>query len=581
LIRLFFPALFVLSGVLAGCALRPVPGAGLTAQATDSTLEERARQVFGDSNLPGRSLDEELLYKFLLAEIAGQRGNMPLAAQAYLELARTTRDPRVARRATEVALYAKLNDIALEAARIWLAGEKDSTAARQTLATLLVNARDLNAAKPLLVEMLAAQPAEAGTVLLQLQGILSRHPDKAAAYELVRELARPYAALPEAQLSLAQAAHAAGRNDAAVAATKEAMRLRPDWEQAALFHAQLLARESRDSSLAYLNNFLAAHPNAQEVRLNYARALIGEKRYPEARGEFQTLMAANADNADLAFTIALLSLQINDYEAADSQLRKVLDLGYKDPDTVRFQLGQVNEELKRKDEAARWYRAVEGGDQYTAAHARYALMLARDKKLDEARAYLRQLQPKSEMQRIQIVQAEAQVLREVKQYQASYEVLKTALEGQPDQVDLLYDVALAAEKIDRLDVVETSLRRLVTLKPDHAQAWNALGYTLADRTNRLTEARDYIEKAHNLSPDDPFILDSLGWVHYRLGNHQQGIDYLRRAYEQRRDPEIAAHLGEVLWARGKRDEGERVWRDSLREYPDSEELQKIIRKFIK
>ncbi|HWQ38302.1 MAG TPA: tetratricopeptide repeat protein [Burkholderiales bacterium] len=554
-------------------------GAQWTAQAEEGSLEERARRVFADSALPARNLDEEVLYKFLLAEIAAQRGNMQVAAQAYLDLAKTTRDPRVARRATEVALSGKLNDVALQAARIWLNVEKNSAAARQTIATLLINARDLQAAKPLLAEVLASEKKNVGASLMQLQGVLGRHPDKAAVYELVRELVQPYARQPEAQLVLAQAAQAANRNEAALAASREALRLRPDWEQAALLHAQILARESRGQSLDFLKEFLVLNAQAQEVRLNYARGLIAEKRYPEARAQFQTLLAAHADNADLAFTVALLSMQMSDYEAADLQLRRVLELGYKDPDTVRFQLGQVNEELKRKEEAGRWYRTVEGGDQYAAAHARYALLLARDQKVAEAREYLRALKPQNETQRIQIVQAEAHVLREVRQYQASYDVLRQALEQQPDHLDLLYDIALAAEKLDRLDVVESSLRRLIALKPDHAQAWNALGYTLADRTDRLTEAREYIEKALQLAPDDPFILDSLGWVHYRLGNHQQGIEYLRRAFEQRRDPEIAAHLGEVLWVQGRREEAERIWREALSEHPDSEELHKVMRRF--
>lgn len=554
-------------------------GAQWTAQAEDGGLEERARRVFGDSALPARNLDEELLYKFLLAEIAAQRGNMQVAAQAYLDLAKTTRDPRVARRATEVALSGKLNDVALQAARIWLNVEKNSAAARQTIAALLVNARDLQAAKPLLAEVLASEKKNVGASLMQLQSVLGRHPDKAAVYEVMRELVQPYVRQPEAQFVLAQAAQAANRNEAALAASREALRLRPDWEQAALLHAQILARESRSQSLDFLKEFIALNTQAQEVRLNYARGLIAEKRYPEARAQFQTLLASNADNADLAFTVALLSMQMNDYEAADIQLRRVLELGYKDPDTVRFQLGQVNEELKRKEEAGRWYRAVEGGDQYAAAHARYALLLARDQKVVEAREYLHSLKPQNETQRIQIVQAEAHVLREVKQYQASYDVLRQALEEQPDHPDLLYDLALAAERLDRLDVVESSLRRLIMLKPDHAQAWNALGYTLADRTDRLTEAREYIEKALQLAPDDPFILDSMGWVHYRLGNHEQGIDYLRRAFEQRRDPEIAAHLGEVLWVQGRREEAERIWREALSEHPDSEELQKVIRRF--
>jgi tetratricopeptide (TPR) repeat protein len=171
-------------------------------------------------------------------------------------------------------------------------------------------------------------------------------------------------------------------------------------------------------------------------------------------------------------------------------------------------------------------------------------------------------------------------MREAKDYKESYEILKQALDAQPDHPELLYDAALAAEKLDRIDVAETNLRRLIVLKPDHAQAYNALGYTLADRTDRLAEARDYIEKALKLSPEDPFILDSMGWVEYRLGNYAQGLQYLQRAYQQRPDPEIAAHLGEVLWTKGKKSEAEKVWRDSLRDNPDSEELQKVIKKFM-
>jgi tetratricopeptide (TPR) repeat protein len=587
---LSLPPLLVFAAIGFGCAhtdrhegmpAQALSGPEVMVQADDNDFEERARRVLGDASLPARNLDEELLYKFLLAEIASQRENLQVAAQAYLDLAKNTRDPRVARRATEVALQARRNDIALESARIWLAAENNSAAARQTLATLLVNARDLGAAKPLLVEALAASRDNVGPALMQLQSVLGRHPDKQAVYQLVSELVRPYAQAPEAQFALAQSAHAANRNEAALAASREALRLRPDWEQAALLHAQLLARDSREKSLDFLKEFLAANNQAQEVRLNYARGLIGEKRYPDARAQFEVLLASNADNPDLAFTVALLSMQMNDYQSADAQLRKVLELGYKDPDTVRYQLGQVNEELKRNDEAARWYRRVESGDQYAAAQARYALMLARDQRIEEARDYLHSLKPQTDAQRIQLVQAEAHVLREVKQYQAAYDVLQQALDQQPDNLDLLYDSALAAEKLNRLDVVESNLRRLVTLKPDHAQGWNALGYTLADRTDRLKEAREYIEKALQLAPDDPFILDSMGWVHYRLGNHQLAVDYLRRAFEERPDPEIAAHLGEALWMQGRRDEAQRVWRDSLRDYPASDELQKVIHRFVK
>jgi tetratricopeptide (TPR) repeat protein len=583
------PVLVILVAALGAACAQPGVRQGadgtaaLTAQAGNA-YEDRARRVLGTGDAATRSLglNEDLLYKFLLAEIAGQRGNSQLAAQAYLDMARSTRDPRIVRRATEIALYAKLDELALEAARIWLEVEGESPAARHTLATLLVNSRDLQAAKPLFVEILAAAPVEEiGPTLLQVQGAIGRASDRKAANILIRDLTEPYLNRPEAHFARAQGAAAAEDYPAALAAIRQALLLKPDWDQAALAQSQLLAREDRAAGLRSLDEFLQAHPNSQEIRLNYARGLIGERLYSEAREQFQKLLEANVENADLAFTVALLSVQINDLESADRQLKQALSLGYKDPDAVRFQIAQVNEELKRLDEAAQWYRSVEAGDQYVASHARYAVILARQARVEEARAYLRELNPRNEPQRIQLVQAEAQLLREVREYQESYDVLRRALDAQPDHPDLLYDVALAAEKVDRLDVVEASLRKLIALQPEHAQAYNALGYTLADRTDRFAEAYDYIEKALELSPGDPFILDSMGWVKFRMGHIAEGLEYLRRAYEQRPDPEIAAHLGEALWAKGQREEAQQVWQEALKAHPDSVELQKVIRRFLK
>ena len=559
---------------------------GASVQADPENFEAQARQVFGTkslarTDLPERSLDADFLYKFLLAEIAGQRGDYKLAAQAYLEMAKTSRDPRIARRATEVALYGRHSDIAVEAAKLWLETENDSAAARQTLAALYVNANDLPSAKPLLQKMLAADRDNIGQSLSQLYPLLNKHADKNAVLALIKELTKPYSDRPEARLSVAEALLAANKYDAALAEIREAMRLRADWEAGALFQAQLLSRESHVKALDYLKTFLTANPKAQEIRLAYARQLINDKKFPEARAEFEKLLDGSPNNGDIAVTVALLSVQMNDLDVAEVQLKRVLEMDYKDPDAVRFHLGQVNEERKRFDEAAKWYLSVEDGEQFVPAHARYAAMLARQGKLAEARAHLQNLVPQTDAQRVQILQSEAQLLREAKDYQGSFDILKRALEVQPDQPELLYDVALAAEKIDRIDIVETNLRRLIVLKPDHAQAYNALGYTLADRTDRLSEARDYIEKALKLSPEDPFILDSMGWVEYRLGHVAQGLQYLERAFQQRPDPEIAAHLGEVMWTKGDQPGAEKVWRDALRDNPENDELQKVIKKYLR
>jgi tetratricopeptide (TPR) repeat protein len=559
----------------------------LQAQATEQeeSFEERAAQVFmkdgaNNPNLPKRALEPQVLYKFLVAELAAQRGNFAVAAQAYLDIAKLTRDPRLARRATEVATYGRLNDVALQAARLWIEVDKDSPQAKQSLVGVLVQT-DAGQAKPYLEDMLKGEGKNVGQALLQLGNLFARTPDKMTVYEVVKDLCRPYKELPEGQLALSQAAFAANKYDNALVAVREALRIRPGWEVAVLFQAQMLQHESRGKALDYLKGYLDANPASQDVRLNYGRLLIAEKKFAEARLQFQKLLDENPGNPDVALTVGLLAMQANDHASAEKALKLALEQNYKDPDQVRVYLGQLSEDGKRYDEALKWYGAVGEGEQYISAHTRYAVVLARQGKLAEARTHIKQLTAQNDTQRVQIVQAEAQLLREVRAFRESFDVLKSALDQDPNQPELLYDVALAAEKVDMIDVLETNLRKLLQMKPDHAQAWNALGYTLADRTDRLSEARGYIEKALKLSPDDPFILDSMGWVLFRQGNHQEGQDYLQKAFTQRPDPEIAAHLGEVMWVRGNKSEAEKMWRDSLKDNPENEELQKAIKRFLR
>jgi tetratricopeptide (TPR) repeat protein len=257
----------------------------------------------------------------------------------------------------------------------------------------------------------------------------------------------------------------------------------------------------------------------------------------------------------------------------------LLELNYKDPDVVRFYLGQLNEDRKRPDEALKWYSAVAQGEQFIPAQARYAAILAKQGRLPEARKHLQQATASSPQQRVQLTQAEAQLLRDANAYQEAFDVLGQALAQMPDNPDLLYDHAMAAEKLNRLDILEANLKQLIKLRPDHAHAYNALGYTLADRNQRVEEAYRLIETALKLAPDDPFIQDSMGWVLYRMGRNQEGLDYLQRAFKQRPDAEIAAHLGEVLWVLDQRDGARKIWTEALKAHPDNELLQGTVKRF--
>jgi tetratricopeptide (TPR) repeat protein len=576
---------WLLCAALAACVQPPPraqqPGEAPAESAAESAPGGAAAQAKPrQPRLPDVELSEAVLFKMMLAELAVQRGQPQVAVPAYLELARETRDPRVAQRATEVAWNARFISQALEAAGIWLQADPESTQARQVVAALLVNQAQLAEAQPHLEKWLAADPDNIAQSFLQLNSLLARHKDKPAVLRLVQALAQPYPALPEARLSVAQAALNADEQQLSIDEGRAALKLKPDWEVAALFVAQVLARRSNEEAIRYLGEYLEGYPKAKDVRLNYARLLVNARNFAEARKQFEALVGEYPDSPDVSMAVALLAIQASDFDAAETQLRRVLELNYKDPDVARFYLGQVNEERKRFDEALKWYGSVGQGEQFISAQSRYAGILAKQGKLPEARRHLQEAGARNNQQRVQLTQAEAQLLRDASQYQAAFELLGQALEKLPKHPELLYDHAMAAEKVDRLDVLEGNLRTLIQIRPDHAHAYNALGYTLADRRQRIDEAHGLIETALKLAPEDPFIMDSMGWVLYRMGRNQEGLEYLQRAFALRPDPEIAAHLGELLWVAGNHDQARKVWAEALKDHPNNDVLQNTIKRFL-
>lgn len=563
-----FPLILALVSLTA-CAQTPSVPAGIDPAGTDAVAKPE----------PVSALTEQVMYQFLIGEIAGQRGDMVLATEAYADLARKTRDARVVRRAAEMATYARDLDRAAEMARLWVELEPKSLRARQYLVTTLIGTDRLVEARPQLESLLGMADRPVGETFLQLHGLLARHKDKKAVLDLVTELAGAYPAVPEAHLAVAQSAINAGQQGEAVIALDEALRLKPGWESAALLKGQALARMGDEAVLAFWKDFTAQYPKAVRVRLAYAKGLAKVGRYDEARGEFQVLIKDAPDNAELRFAAGLLAMQMNDLDGAEQSLVEALERGYSEDGVVRIYLGQVNEGRQRYEKAAEWYLSVEPGEHYVQSRLKAAVVMGKLDKVDEGRRLLGELAKEAGTDQSQIVQAEAQLLREARRYQDAYDVLSRALATSPDAGELLYDRAMIAERLNRLDAAEADLRRLITLQPEHAHAYNALGYTLVDRTDRLEEGIALLEKALKLNPDDPFILDSMGWAQFKAGHLAEAVVYLKRAYAERADPEIAAHLGEALWASGQKEEARNIWRGSLQAFPDNDVLKETLSRF--
>ncbi len=564
-----------------------------TACASPSHLEEAQAAASQDSHaigsagrrriapdptpdLPNQDLTGEVLYEFLLAEIAGQRGNLALSAQAYADLAKRTRDPRVAERATEMALHARMPEAAIDAAKVWAESAPSSSRALATASSLLIRANRIDEAEPYLQKVLAVQSTGRGDGFLQLNGLLANNPDKTTSLRVVQRLAESYPNLAQAHFAVAQAAANAGQDELALKEIRAAGRLSPEWELAVLYEASLLQKTSNVAAADRLADYLKTYPQSREVRLAYARALVADKKYPEARGQFEQLIKDHPGNTDVMFAVAVLSMQLEDWPNAESNLKRLLDLGYADRNSVRYYLGQVTEEQKRFPEALQWYGEVTRSEQFMPAQIRTAQVMSKQGNLDGARKYLQSVSAANNDQRVQLIIAEAQLLRDANQPKEAFEVVERGLDNLPNNPDLLYDHAMLAEKLDRMDVLEASLRQVIKLKPDHAHAYNALGYSLADRNVRLDEAKGLIEQALKLAPDDSYIVDSLGWVLYRQGKTEEALKELRRAYAGRQDAEIAAHLGEVLWVLGRRGEAQKVWDEALAKTPSNDVLIKTI-----
>ncbi|PTQ87256.1 tetratricopeptide repeat protein [Nitrosomonas ureae] len=565
----------LLLSVLTACAQIPAN------KEIENTEESNEQEDVTQANLPKQELTAPILFDFLIGETALQRGNLDVAVNRYVKLAKTTRDPRIAKRATEISLHAGNTFAAEQAATMWIQLEPDSVDARQTIAALLVNLGKLDVAEPHLEKLLATEKEGLGNAFMQLNQLLSRNPDKAATLQLIQQLSRPYKELPEVHFAISQAAWFANQHQLASDEMQRALALRPDWEIAAIHNGRILQRISIDDASEFYRDYLKKYPESNEVRIAYTRVLISGNEADLAREQLQWLMDKNSDDAEIMLAAGLLATEMGDFDVTETSFKKALSLGYKDTNAVHFHLGQIYEETNRPERAMESYQMVTSGGRYLPAQIRYADLLATKGYLKEAREHLQKLPAANDQQAAHLILAEAQILRKSKAYQEVFDLLDEGLKKLPDYPELLYDRALAADKLGKFKILEQDLRKLIQLKPDNAHAYNALGYSLAERGIQLPEALKLIRKAVELAPEDPYIMDSLGWVYYRMGNLTEGLNYLNLAFSVRPDAEIAAHLGEVLWMQGAKNDALTIWRSALEKEPGNEVLLETLQRLTK
>ena len=558
------------------------------AERTVAPAQARATRVTGrngaapnEDSLPDGELTDDLLYQLLSSEIAFQRGDWKTAFMAQLGAAQLTRDPRLARRAAEIALSAKQAGEALSAVRLWRELTPDSDEATQYYLGFILLGDDIGEARGILAQRLVeARVLTRPVMILQTQRLLANAKNKPAAFALLETLLAPYADLPETHVALAQNAFVNGDLVRANKEARIALSIRPDSEMAALTLTQITPDKAAAAKV--MTDFLAAYPNAVEVRIAYARTLVEQKQYDAARTQFELLLKAQPDSLTSLYALGMLGVQTNELPQAEKYLASYVTMLAANPDEERdpsqalLVLAQIAEDRNDSDAALKWLARIDSGEGVFNAQLRRAQIIAKRGNLAEGRRLLQEISADGEREQVQVFLAEAQILREANQTSIAFTVLGDALKRFPDNTDLLYDYAMAAEKADNLAVMEKALRRVIELAPANQNAYNALGYSFAERNIRLPEAYTLVEKALAIAPDDPFIMDSLGWVQFRLGKLKEAEELLRRAYAARPDPEIAVHLGEVLWVRGQKADAEKFWRDASTKDPKNDTLKSTL-----
>jgi tetratricopeptide (TPR) repeat protein len=537
------------------------------------------------------ALTAELFYEVLMGELTARTGDPGSGYALVLDAARRSRDGKLFQRAVEIALQARSGDAALAAARAWKETLPESREARRfELQILIALNRISETAEPLRAELAATPQVERPFLMAVIARNYARATDKKLAASVVEQALADELKSPAtggaAWSTVGRLRLAAGDTSGALEAARKGQEADPSSDGPAMLALELMD-PGQPLAEPLVKRYLAGPKALPELRVAYARVLVEGRRYEDASAELAALTVARPELAEPWLLLGSLQTQARQDAAAESSLKRYIGLADTQRDAEARSRGQTQAFLllaqlaeRRKDftAAEHWLGRIDSTDDLIGAQTRRAALLVRQGKLSQARELVRGLPERTADEKKQKFLAEVQLLRDAKQYQAAYDMLTQASAAAPQDTDLIYDRAMMAEKLNRLDEMERLLRRLIELKPDNQNAYNALGYSLADRKIRLEEARTLILKAVQLAPEDPFIADSLGWVEFRLGNIDEAMRILEAAYKRRPDPEIGAHLGEVLWTKGQRDRALSIWKEAHLVDADNETLQETLKR---
>ncbi len=576
-IQLIYIKIFLISGVLLLCGCATTSQEDVESEHTAVSIEEDKESLPNEDVIT--AIDADVLYMLLVAELAGQRKQYDIALEGYLRAARRVNDVRLAERAAKIALFLKDQQKTSEAVAMWIAQDPESLDAMKVALLSALRENDEEGALEHLNSLLQADPAGFEETLLEFVKLMQAEGKGAFVYEVLDKLAEQHpdqAVIPFVQALLAMQM---GQNSVAQEKVNVALELQPEWSKALLFQAQLAAHSGElNSAQSIINKAIEKDPENDQLKKLLANVLIKSSQLDEAADVFRQVLEHNPDDTESQYALALVYLQLKQFDKAEKLFEKLIDQPRYQAQACMY-LGRLEANKGNIDKALIWFDKVTNGSLQFESQVISISVLIDAKRYDEALDRLLQVKDRYPEQSLRFMLMEAEIYSGKKQYQRAFDLLTAGLAENPGQTELLYSRSLIAERMDRLDVMEADLKLILANDPDDASALNALGYTLVDKTDRLTEAEKYLQRAIELQPDEPVIIDSYGWLLFRQGKTEQSLSYLQRAYDSVKEGEIAAHLVEVLWVLGRNDEARELFREAFSAAQDKVpllELQKRI-----
>lgn len=556
------------------------PSPAPTPEVAEAELQLPELEVVPAPPAPTRGLSQQALYRLLVADLAARSGDSRTALQHYIEVARDQRDPRLAKRATRLALHVGDADVALTATQRWVELAPDNREAHELLVRLWLRRGDSERALGAMRRVIELSEGGTDAGLRRVASLVEGTSDPAVARAALRDLARDHPDIPAVHYAIANLAAQAGDYDAALATLERVLTLDPGHTDALVLRASIHTEQGRvEQGLDQLAAAYREQPANRELALSYVRQLLAADRIAQAKEEMEQIHERYGEDPALVRSLALLAMEADLLDHATLYLERLVGMNAR-TSMAHYYLGRISQQRGDCERALRQYVKVSQGEHQFDAKLRAAVCMAELDRLDEARLHLERMQARygSGQALAQIALTHAQVERTVGNLDRALQVLGNAIESQPDNVDLRYARALAADEADRFEITRTDLNHILGMDPENTRALNALGYTLADRGIELERARALIERALAQQPEDAAILDSMGWVLFRQGEPREALTYLRQAYEINADPEIAAHLGEVLWTLGRRQEAREIWQRALDKEADNKVLEQTTRR---